>query len=1021
MGLWDRRKRPNYGIRVSSTREQKGVRWQSACKVAACLLLAIAGAQAQKYAIHVFRQPDGLKNLSVNAMAADREGFLWIATENGVFRFLGSSFERFGIEQGIAEIDVRGLVAGPDGSIWAGTDNNVYRWDGQRFQPAGTRTIRVHSRFSMAVEDARRLLIVDRGNLFRLEHDAAGRTLSYSPLFSKAAIAAHPNLGQVVSVGIVHEPEGGVRIWFGCGKRLCALLDQPGDVNSNQDRVVEWGQNQGLPEDRWDGVLLDQTGTLWAGGGFHVAVLPRGLSRFVDRTIPGSEPSSSYSHAPLLQDGQGRVLAPTGDGLARWNGAKWQDVSAASGLQLTGSIMGMVLDGETNLWICAHGDGLFQWAGYGEWEAWTQDQGLPSAVIWDLIPVNSDRLLAGTDKGPAWISQSTGRAEPAFAGRWSFGEVESVGLDRHGDIWAATLSGNLLRIDPKNGRTVEIAKVPVTIITGVLDGAGRLFLGTRDGVWTNEARNHGGDFKRVTAVDTMLPSHVSAEAGCLAPNGDVWFLAQNRLLREENDLWTIPPIEGLPQLPGELLSLSCARDGSLWATGETDGVWRFVPQGGRLQAAQLPIPPEFHSLAPLSILADHRGWIWMGTDLGVLAWNGHEWRHLTRESGLVWPDVDQNALAEDRDGSVWIGTSGGLSHLIHPESVFVSQPIGITVTQIERGNQSLMLAKSLALPWTSEPLNIQISSPTMRNRSELVFEYRMQGLHSGWIQSQNGEAVFSSLPPGDYTFSARATNPALNAVSETLQMQISVLPPWWRSSWMLALYALALLCLLWGFNRFYEGHLLARSRELEALVSERTRELEASRAQLRIQATHDELTGMMNRKAVLAALASEMRRAVRDSTTVGVALVDLDHFKRINDVCGHLAGDEALRVFAESVRGAIRPYDHAGRYGGEEFLLVLSHVPLPDIKARLINLQRSISNLSFRWREHEFTINCSAGVSVYSLLNHRCSLEELLTAADQALYQAKASGRNRVVFGDDIGLGAKASAPQEEEHHSSAT
>jgi diguanylate cyclase (GGDEF)-like protein len=448
------------------------------------------------------------------------------------------------------------------------------------------------------------------------------------------------------------------------------------------------------------------------------------------------------------------------------------------------------------------------------------------------------------------------------------------------------------------------------------------------------------------------------------------------------------------------VALSCASDGSLWTTGEQDGVWRLTPRGDRLQAVRLPISPELQSLAPLAILADRRGWVWLGTDLGVLVWNGHEWRHLSQESGLIWNDIDQSALAEDPDGSLWIGTSGGLSHLLHPEHVFDPQPLSISVTDMERGSQALGVGKKLVLPWAPLPLSIQISSPMMRNRSGLVFEYQMKGFDHGWIECQNGEAVFSGLPPGAYTFSARAVNSDLNAASESLEMQISVLSPWWRTWWMLALYVFGLAGLLWGLHRLYENHLVARGKELEALVSERTRELEASRAQLRMQASHDELTGMLNRKAILAALSIEMKRAVRDSMTIAVALVDLDHFKQINDVCGHLAGDEALRLFADAVRKAIRSYDHAGRYGGEEFLLVLSRIPRAEVKSRLIKLQGLISNLPFHWQDKEFKINCSAGVAVYSFSNSLCTMEALLSAADQSLYLAKASGRNRVVFSD---------------------
>jgi len=993
------------------------VRRLGACKLLACLLLCAAGAEAQQYAYRTYRHPQGLKNLSVNAMTTDGEGFLWIASENGVFRFLGSRFERFGPEEGIAEIDVHAVAADPDGSVWAGTRGNVYRWDGHRFVAASKTPVDVEGEFDVAVEDARRLLIVDHRRLFRLEHDAGGRTLSYAPLFSDAEIAAHPGLGQVVSVSVVSEADGSARAWFGCGTQFCSWRDRRDGSKPNANEVTVWGQDQNLPADRWDGVMLDRAGTLWAGGAYHVAALPHDSGKFIDRTIPGSDPRSSHSHAPLIEDRHGGVLAPANDGLARWNGAAWQGVGAANGLALQGPIVGMAIDAGGDLWLCVHGDGLFQWAGFNDWEAWTPQQGLPSGVIWDVVPAGSDRVLAATDKGPAWISRKTGGAGPLFRGKWLFGEVDAIGMERDGSLWAGTFSGGVLRIDPKNGGVAEEAKLTAPIIAGVLDHSDRLFFGTKDGIWARDTRS--GKVKRVAAVDAMLSGQTPVEAGCLAPDGRVWFLAQNRLILEENSVWTMPPIDGLPKLPGALLALSCSQDGSLWATGEQDGAWQLMPHGNRLQARELPIPAEFRSLAPLAIVADRRGWVWLGTDTGVLAWNGHEWRHLIRESGLVWTDTDQNAMAEDPDGSLWIGTSDGLSHLLHPERVFEPQAIGISVTGIESGSQSLNIAKRVTLAQTSLPLSMEISSPTTRNRSELTFEYRMGGLHSGWIESQDGEAVFSSLPPGDYTFSARAANPGLNAVSETLEMQISILPPWWRTGWMLVLYAIGLVTLLWGAHRLYEGHLLARSKMLEELVSERTRELEASRAQLRIQASQDELTGMLNRKAVLAALATEMKRAVRDSTAVGLALVDLDHFKLVNDVCGHLAGDEALRQFADAVRKAIRPYDHSGRYGGEEFLLVLSHIPVQEIKARLIQLQSSISNLSFQWEGREFTINCSAGVAIYSLSNHLCSLEALLSAADQALYRAKSSGRNCVIFSDICGPEVMAPARRKREPHES--
>jgi diguanylate cyclase (GGDEF)-like protein len=145
-------------------------------------------------------------------------------------------------------------------------------------------------------------------------------------------------------------------------------------------------------------------------------------------------------------------------------------------------------------------------------------------------------------------------------------------------------------------------------------------------------------------------------------------------------------------------------------------------------------------------------------------------------------------------------------------------------------------------------------------------------------------------------------------------------------------------------------------------------------------------------------LAAELDRAQREKRTVVVALVDLDHFKNVNDTCGHMAGDVALCWFAAAVGAAIRPYDHAGRYGGEEFLLVLTEVPREAIEQRLASLHAAISNLQVSGHWGQLQINCSMGATVFDPFNGPANVELLLAATDQALYAAKAEGRNRFVF-----------------------
>jgi diguanylate cyclase (GGDEF)-like protein len=494
-------------------------------------------------------------------------------------------------------------------------------------------------------------------------------------------------------------------------------------------------------------------------------------------------------------------------------------------------------------------------------------------------------------------------------------------------------------------------------------------------------------------------------AGCRTPDGALWFLSGNRLFREQDGQWSQPGIDGMPAMPGTLIAVSCTPDGAVWVAGEQHGAWRLTQAGDRLKAWPLELPAAMRSSSPVSILVDGRGWVWLGTDQGLLVWNGLEWRHVTEESGLIWNDVDQGGLYQGADGSLWVGTSGGVAHLLHPERVFDPVPLAVTVTDIRRGGQSYTGAQSIVLPWSGLPLSLRVSSPVTLNRSEFFFKLWMVGLYADWIENQDGLVVFSHLSPGAYTFKAMACNPSLNACSAVVNVPVTILPPWWRSYWFYGLCGLLFLLLLFVTDRLRARHLRERSRRLEGMVlertrelEERTRELEASREQLRIQATQDGLTGMLNHVSIMRALAAEMERARREKKTLVMAMVDLDHFKHINDVYGHLAGDDALRSFAAAVRAATRAYDHAGRYGGEEFVLILTEIPLEAVEQRLATLHASISNIEISNGEFHFTVTCSIGATAYTPSQGIRSAESLLAIADQALYAAKEAGRNRLVF-----------------------
>ncbi|WP_058616222.1 GGDEF domain-containing protein [Tepidimonas taiwanensis] len=183
--------------------------------------------------------------------------------------------------------------------------------------------------------------------------------------------------------------------------------------------------------------------------------------------------------------------------------------------------------------------------------------------------------------------------------------------------------------------------------------------------------------------------------------------------------------------------------------------------------------------------------------------------------------------------------------------------------------------------------------------------------------------------------------------------------------------------------------LRARAEHAEHEIQRLQRELD----QMAEMVTHDLLTGVLNRKGLQEAVAQEAARAERHGSPVCIALLDIDDFKKLNDTLGHLAGDAALQHLAQVARQSLRPHDAIGRYGGEEFLLVLPDTDVEQAVAVVQRLQRDLSAHLFLQDDRRVLITFSAGVT---RLQPGEALEAAIARADRAMYRAKRAGKNRV-------------------------
>jgi diguanylate cyclase (GGDEF)-like protein len=915
---------------------------------------------------------EGLGNLNVNCIAQDLSGYLWLGTENGLYRYDGIRFRRYGAAEGIRAHIIQSLFAAPDGTLFVGTRNGIY------FQLRDGNFGEVHppgevNQFSQRIGsvftalDSNRVVTVDRTGAFLLRHVEPDRW---------AAESIH--LDGAIIWSVLYSPDG--TLWYGCDSDMCRQIN---------GKTTHLGATLHLPEEKWTHLLLATDGHIWARGSSHLGEVSPLENRFELHDLPGS--SNDVPYGALAQDSLGHIVASQGPDFGLWENGHWHMVTARNGLSRY-DLSSLFVDREGSIWIGVVGHGLRRWLGQGRWEGYTVADGLSDDLVWASLRDRGGRVWIGTESGLDLIPAGEQTAKPWTAPGIQTTRSASLAESADGSIWMGSAAGSLVRIDP---RTLAGTQWKVPEVYRVLSDSGhRLWVATGGGLYVVDTASVDRAPHLVEDPAITNPTKRFSDL-TLDTAGRLWAASDEGLFRLDGSGWRRidPGLSGINPY-----QIAADRKGNLWAAGAFAGVMRLRVAGDKIVEAQHLLRPQLMSDQVVSLLVDRRGWLWVGQDAGLSVYDGRSWRSLTQDDGLIWNDTDAYALAEDTDGSLWIGTSGGLSHLLQPLAVQAGTPRTPVFSQVMFGATTLV--NGAHVPWTASPLSISMASLSFRDAHNISIRYRLLGLESEWVETRERDVRYPRLEPGTYRFQAETVDATGGAVSSVAEINFRITPRWWqRGSLRLAIALLSgiVVVLIW---RGRIQLLVGQKRQLEVAVQGRTEDLEREKSELvraqermRHFAEHDDLTGLWNHRIIIERLRQEVDRARRDGSPLSVILVDLDHFKEVNDTYGHPSGDLVLKEISTIFQRSVRTYDWVGRYGGEEFLLILPGSSFVSTRIRAEQFRMAIQTA--RILDGDTVIQLTASFGVAS--GFPSDFETMIHAADAALYRAKNNGRNCVM------------------------
>ncbi len=790
---------------------------------AALLWLAQPGAAAEperfqeRFSFRHYGDEHGLSNLAVTALVQDGTGFLWVGTQDGLFRFDGRDFVRFGREAGLPSSFVQALHLDANGALWIGTGAGLARHLERGFRsfgPADGIPAAKVPWHGIASDATGRLHVATESGLFVLR-DERFEALDLGPAWK----------GRVTALGATTDGA----LWIAGSGRLARLL---------QGNLESWGPEAGVPRGRIDHVLAGPGGELWVRSANQLVSRKPGERTFTER---GSGLGPANYFGTLYLDRAGDLWATSDLGVARrLTDGSWDVVDQRRGLT-SSAVNALIEDREGLLWVGLAGAGVDAWHGYPSWTAVTTTEGLSNDTVWSMARGGDGALWVGTDAGLNRLDPATGRWRtllPAdgLAGLCAY----SLRVGTQGELWVGFLPGGVSRVDTRSGRIESYGVADglvgdrVYAVAPTADGG--LWAGTSGGLYRAAPRAGRLRFERA-----LIPGGQGAgpdeSFGALLVDGAgrVWAGGQHGLALLEGGRWRrFSTRDGLRD--DFVYYLTAEPGGALWiGYWEAMGASRLELRDGTPSFRHLDTRSGLASDAVEFLGTDRRGRTWLGTSRGVNVLEGGRIEHYSKGDGLVWDSC--NTFFEDPDGGFWIGTTRGLSRFRpHPRPAL--PPPGVAILEAKLGSAPVALDQAADVDYGARDFEVSFAALAFRKAEQNRFRYRLRGPGESEAETETArrDVRYAKLPAGQYVFEVRARNAAGLWSQEPASLRFRIRPPWYQTWWALA--SGALLALAGGALAFRRrvAYLIAARRELEAAVAERTLALQREKTTVEEQA-----------------------------------------------------------------------------------------------------------------------------------------------------------------------------------------